>query len=157
MNVVILKILSFISYCRKRVVIHSPYQALHSGHESLNWERDPWECFHTSAISHHPLLIVYVLIENYYEFGVNLPPTHSRNKLEVMERFLLLAVRQFLNLRALISVDNVDYRIVGQFTVFVKANPEFCYLLITIKPNIIGQEPMRVQRINNQNTWSVGL
>ena len=43
-----------------------------------------------------------------------------------MERFLLLAGRQFLDLGALISVDNADYRIVGQFTVFVKPIPEFC-------------------------------
>lgn len=42
--------------------------------------------------------------------------------LVVMERFFLLAGRQFLNLGALISVDNADYRIVGQFTVFVKTD-----------------------------------
>ena len=29
------QILSFSSYCRKRVVIYSPYQALHPGHELL--------------------------------------------------------------------------------------------------------------------------
>ena len=46
--------------------------------------------------------------------------------LVVMERFFLLAGRQFLDLGVLISVDNADYRIVGQFTVFVKPNPEFC-------------------------------
>ena len=43
-----------------------------------------------------------------------------------MERFLLLAGRQFLGLGALLSEDNADYRIVGQFTVFVEPNPEFC-------------------------------
>lgn len=42
--------------------------------------------------------------------------------LVVMERYFWLAGRQFLNLGALISVDNADYRIVGQFTVFVKTD-----------------------------------